>query len=53
MVTRQATPEEIAADPQTFYMSEDAFNSGWRPIVKEPYAAYGRPFSLNLLWYAP
>jgi hypothetical protein len=53
LLTRLATPADIEADPETYYMSQHAYDLNWRPIVGESYAQFGRPLSLNLLWRRP
>lgn len=40
----------IKADPDTYYMSERAYDRFWKPHTKKPYAVHGRPISLNVFW---
>jgi ubiquinone/menaquinone biosynthesis C-methylase UbiE len=44
---------EVDADPDTYTMSRQAYEANWEPITKESYEEFGRPFSVNLLWYSP
>jgi ubiquinone/menaquinone biosynthesis C-methylase UbiE len=44
--------DEIEADPDTYAMSESAYEANWRSVVKLPYSDFGRPCSLNLFWTA-
>lgn len=41
---------EIEANPDTYAMSQQAYEANWQPITKDPYEKFGRAFSLNLLW---
>jgi len=41
---------EIETDPDTYAMSQHAYETNWQPITKEPYGTFGRAFSLNLFW---
>ncbi len=41
---------ELICLPQTWFMSEVAFNKGWKPLVKRSYHEVGRPTSINILW---
>lgn len=50
LITRAPNPYEIMADPDTYYMSESAFDTYWLPAVKAPYRDYGRPLSVTLYW---
>ena len=43
-------PESVKDDPDLYYMSEAAYNRTWMHITKRPYAEFGRPASLNILW---
>jgi ubiquinone/menaquinone biosynthesis C-methylase UbiE len=51
--TRFVPVAEIDADPDTYTMCESEYEAHWQPITKQPYAEYGRPFSLNLFWIRP
>ena len=51
LATRRASMEEIEADPDTYFMSQQAYEANWQPFTKEPYESYGRPFSYNLFWH--
>ncbi len=44
-------PAEILRDPQTYFMSEAAYNLNWKPIMKQAYSETGFPSSYNLLWH--
>ena len=46
-------PAAMAADPGLYVMSREAYEAQWRPITGQPYEAFGRPTSLNLLWRRP
>lgn len=50
LLTCAPNPLEIMADPDTYYMSESAFDTYWLPAVKAPYRDYGRPLSVTLYW---
>jgi ubiquinone/menaquinone biosynthesis C-methylase UbiE len=50
--TRFVPLAEIEADPDTYAMSEHAYEVYWQPITKLPYGDFGRPFSVNLFWTA-
>jgi SAM-dependent methyltransferase len=43
------TPEQIAADPDLYVMSEAAYRGYWEPVTKRPYSDFGLPLSINLL----
>jgi hypothetical protein len=45
--------ESVKDDPDLYYMSEAAYNKTWLHITKIPYAEFGRPVSLNILWRKP
>ncbi len=45
--------EEIEADPDTYFMSQQAYEANWQPFTNEPYEKFGRAFSINLCWIAP
>src|ERR1700730_4104807 len=51
--TRLVPLPEIDADPDTYVMCQSEYDTHWLPITKQPYAEYGRPFSLNLFWTKP
>ena len=51
--TRFIPPDEIKADPDTYFMSQQAYENNWMPITKDPYVDFGRVFSINLFWQAP
>jgi len=51
--TRFVSMADIEANPDTYAMSEQAYNANWLPITKEPYDQFGRYFSINLLWARP
>lgn len=51
--TQFVPPDELAADPGTYFMSQQAYEANWQPITKDSYADFGRPFSYNLFWRAP
>lgn len=42
--------EQMRLDPSVYYMSEHAYNCGWRNITKVSYKEFGRPLSYNILW---
>lgn len=50
ITTRFVPLSEIAADPDTYAMSRQAYEANWQPITKDSYENFGRAFSLNLLW---
>ena len=43
---------EIEADPDTYFMSQQAYEANWQPITKQSFADFGRVLSLNLFWTA-
>jgi hypothetical protein len=45
--------DDIAADSDTYAMSQLAYDALWQYTLNQSYAEFGRPFSLNLLWFAP
>lgn len=46
-------PTAVANDPDLYVMSQRAYEAQWEPITGKPYAEFGRPTSLNLLWRKP
>jgi ubiquinone/menaquinone biosynthesis C-methylase UbiE len=48
--TRFVPLAEIEADPNTYTMSQEAYEAQWRAITKISYSDLGRPCSLNLFW---
>lgn len=50
LLTVPPDPTRILADPDTYYMSESAFDAYWLPAVRIPYRDYGRPLSITLFW---
>ena len=51
--TSSAPLDEIKTNPDTYFMSQTAYENNWMPITKDPYKDFGRVFSINLLWHAP
>jgi hypothetical protein len=51
--TKNAPLAEIAADPDLYAMSRQAYETNWQPITKDSYEKFGRAFSINLCWIAP
>lgn len=51
--TKLAPLAEIAADPDLYAMSRQAYETNWQPITKDSYEKFGRAFSINLCWIAP
>jgi ubiquinone/menaquinone biosynthesis C-methylase UbiE len=51
--TRFAPLAEIESDPDTYAMSQHAYESSWQSITKDSYEKFGRAFSINLCWIAP
>ena len=51
MQTQLPPLSEIEANPDTYAMSQRAYEANWQPITKDPYEDFGRAFSLNLLWF--
>jgi SAM-dependent methyltransferase len=45
--------DRVQDDPDLYYMSEAAYNNTWIHKTKIPYADFGRPASLNILWRKP
>lgn len=43
----------ILGDSQTSFVSETAYNTPWKPILKLFYAGNGFPVWYNLLWHKP
>jgi len=43
---------EIEADPDTYFMSQQAYEANWQPFTYEPYEKFGQAFSINLCWTA-
>lgn len=50
VTTRLVPVAEIDADPDTYAMSQQAYEANWQPITKEPYGTFGRAISLSLFW---
>ena len=48
--TKFAPLPEIEKNPDTYAMSQQAYETNWQPITKGPYEKFGRAISLNLLW---
>jgi hypothetical protein len=48
--TRFTPLSEIEADPDTFVMTQNAYEVHWQPSTNESYEKFGRPFSINLFW---
>jgi MoaA/NifB/PqqE/SkfB family radical SAM enzyme len=42
--------EELKFSCDVWTMSKEAFDRGWKPIVKRSYNEVGRPTSINVLW---
>jgi ubiquinone/menaquinone biosynthesis C-methylase UbiE len=40
----------IAKNPDTYFMSQQAYEINWQLLTNKSYEEYGRAFSLNLLW---
>ncbi|BBO73745.1 hypothetical protein DSCW_11620 [Desulfosarcina widdelii] len=41
--------QELLADGNIYMMTEEAYDSCWRDITQKEYAAFGKPFSYNIL----
>lgn len=52
-LTRSVPLPEIDADPDTYAMSKQAYDTNWKPITKDNYEDFGRAFSVNVYWTAP
>jgi ubiquinone/menaquinone biosynthesis C-methylase UbiE len=48
--TRFVPLVEIEADPDTYVMSQHAYEANWQSIIKQSYGDFGRPCSVNLFW---
>lgn len=51
--TKFAPLAEIEKDPDTYAMSQQAYEANWQPITKDPYENFGRAFSMNVFWTKP
>jgi ubiquinone/menaquinone biosynthesis C-methylase UbiE len=52
-LTRFVPLAEIDVDPDTYAMSQQAYDANWKPITKDRYEDFGRAFSVNVYWTAP
>ncbi|SDS27129.1 Methyltransferase domain-containing protein [Opitutus sp. GAS368] len=50
LLTKFVPLSEIDTDADTYVMSQHAYDANWKPITKDDYSIFGRPFSLNLSW---
>jgi len=53
LLTRFVPPAVIEADPDTYFMSQQAYEANWQPITRAPYEEFGKVLSFNLFWVAP
>ncbi|MBE9569986.1 MAG: methyltransferase domain-containing protein [Proteobacteria bacterium] len=49
-LNKMPSEEEIIFSVDVWTMSQEAFDRGWKPIVKRSYLEVGRPTSVNVLW---
>ena len=45
--------EKLKTAPDLLILPESIYNERWLPLTKKPYADFGRPISINVLWKKP
>ncbi|QYM79781.1 methyltransferase domain-containing protein [Horticoccus luteus] len=48
--TLETAISTIQNDANCYVMSQQAYDSNWKPITKDDYSEFGRPFSINVGW---